>query len=73
MNRFNELLEKRKNLTANIFEEEELIELSKSMSEEQLKDVDKNLLKLSNTDRLDNISSLLDKLSNFINIYKKST
>lgn len=29
MNRFNELLDKRKKLTANIFEEEELIELSK--------------------------------------------
>lgn len=63
MERFNELLEKRKNLTANIFEEEELIELSKSMSDDQLKSVDKELLKLSNSDRLDRISLLLDKLN----------
>lgn len=63
MTRFNELLEKRRNLTADIFEEEELIELSKTMTEEQLTGVDKELLKYSNSDRLDNILYLLDKLN----------
>ena len=48
MKRFNELLDKRRNLTANIFEEEELINISKSLSEEQLKDIDKELLTYSN-------------------------
>ena len=62
MDRFNELLEKRKKLTADIFEEEELITLSKTMSEEDLKGVDKNLLVFSNNNRLDKISSLLDRL-----------
>ena len=64
--RFDMLLEKRKNLTANIFEEEELIEMSKNMSEEQLTGVDKDLLTYSNTSRLDDISFLLDKLSKVI-------
>ena len=62
MKRFNELLEKRKNLTANIFEEEELIELSKNMNEESLAGVDKDLLTYSNSGRLDDIFKLLDKL-----------
>ena len=62
MDRFNELLEKRKKLTADIFEEDELITLSKTMSEEDLKGVDKNLLVFSNNNRLDKISSLLDRL-----------
>ncbi len=62
MDRFNELLEKRKKLTADIFEEYELITLSKTMSEEDLKGVDKNLLVFSNNNRLDKISSLLDRL-----------
>ena len=62
MERFNELLEKRKNLTADIFEEEELIDISKTLSEEELKDVDPKLLTFSNTERLDGILSLLDKI-----------
>lgn len=70
MNRFNELLEKRKNLTADIFEEEELINLSKTMSKEELKGVDKNLLVFSNSNRLDEISSLLDRLIKEINKYE---
>ncbi len=71
MKRFNELLEKRRNLTADIFEEEELIELSKSMTEEELKDVDKSLLTYTNSDRLDKISSLLDRLSEVIDKSKQ--
>lgn len=71
MKRFNELLEKRRNLTADIFEEEELIEISKTMSEEELKDVDKELLTYSNSDRLDKISSLLDRLSEVIDKSKQ--
>jgi len=74
MKRFNELLEKRKNLTANIFEEEELIELSKNMSKESLVGVDKELLTYSNSGRLDTIFELLDKLDNKIDkIIKKRT
>jgi hypothetical protein len=71
MERFNELLEKRRNLTADIFEEEELIELSKSMTGEELKDVDKSLLTHTNSDRLDKISSLLDRLSEVIDKSKQ--
>lgn len=71
MKRFNELLEKRRNLTADIFEEEELIELSKTMNEEELKNVDKELLTYSNSDRLDKISSLLDRLSEVIDKSKQ--
>jgi hypothetical protein len=62
MNRFNELLEKRKNLTATILEEEELIEMSKTLTKEQLKDIDKTLLTYSNSDRLDSLNSKLDEL-----------
>lgn len=71
MKRFNELLEKRKNLTANIFEEEELIELSKTMNDEELKNIDKELLTYSNSDRRDKISSLLDRLSEVIDKSKQ--
>ena len=70
MKRFNELLDKRRNLTANIFEEEELINISKSLSEEQLKDVDKELLTYSNGQRLREISRLLDDLQNELNKHK---
>ena len=62
MERFNELLEKRKNMTANIFEEEELIEIAKKMSEDELKDIDKSLLTYSNSQRLDSLNSKLDEL-----------
>jgi hypothetical protein len=62
MERFNELLEKRENLTADIAEEQELIDISKTLSEEELKDVNPKLLTFSNGDRLDSISDLLDKL-----------
>lgn len=62
MERFKELLEKRKNLTASMFEEEELIEISKTLTEEQLASIDKKLLTYSNGERLDSLNSLLDKL-----------
>ena len=62
MDRFNELLQKRKNMTANIFEEEELIEISKKMSKDELKDIDKSLLTYSNSQRLDSLNSKLDEL-----------
>jgi hypothetical protein len=62
MERFNELLEKRRNLTATIFEEEELIQISKTLTKEQLKGVDEKLLTYSNTDRLDSLNSKLDEL-----------
>lgn len=62
MERFNELLEKRRNLTANVFEEEELIEISKTLTKEQLIGVDEKLLTYSNGQRLDSLNSLLDKL-----------
>lgn len=62
MERFNELLEKRKNMTANIFEEKELIEIAKKMSEDELKDIDKSLLTYSNSQRLDSLNSKLDEL-----------
>jgi len=61
MERFNELLEKRRNLTADVFEEKELIEISKTLTEQQLIGVDKKLFTLSHDERLDNITSLLDK------------
>jgi hypothetical protein len=63
MERFNELLEKRKNLIANIFEEEELIELSKKLNPEQLQQVDKSLLTYSNGQRLDKLLELLDRIN----------
>ena len=50
-------------MTANVFEEEELIKLSKRMSEEELKYVDKSLLTYSGAERLDAINSKLDELS----------
>jgi hypothetical protein len=62
MEKFNELLEKRRNLTATIFEEEELIEISKTLTKEQLTDVDETLLTYSNYDRLDSLNSKLDEL-----------
>lgn len=62
MNRFYELLEKRKNLTATIFEEEELIELSKTLPSDKLATVDPNWLTYSNGERLDSLVSSLDKL-----------
>ena len=71
MNRFNELLEKRKTLETNIFEEEELIELSKNLSKEELDKIDPKLLTYSNSDRLRNIMELLDKLDAVIERGKK--
>jgi hypothetical protein len=66
MCRFTELLEKRKTLEANIFEEEELIELSKSLSKEELDKIDPELLTYSNSKRLGDIMSLLDKIDAFL-------
>jgi hypothetical protein len=71
MSRFTELLEKRKSLEANVFEEEELIQLSKNLSKEELDKIDPELLTYSNGKRLDNIMSLLDKLDAVIERGKK--
>lgn len=62
-NRFSELLEKRKALTANIYEEEELIEMSKKIPKDDLSLIDPELLTYSNSKRLDDIFSKLDELS----------
>lgn len=66
MSRFSELLEKRKNLEANIFEENELIELSKNLSQGELDAIDPELLTLSNGIRLDKVMSILDRLDSVI-------
>jgi len=71
MSRFTELLEKRKTLEANVFEEEELIQLSKNLSKEELDKIDPELLTYSNGKRVDNIMSLLDKLDSVIERGKK--
>lgn len=71
MNRFTELLEKRKNLEADVFEEEELIQLSKNLPKEELDKIDPELLTYSNSKRLDSIMSLLDKLDAVIERGKK--
>lgn len=66
MERLKELLEKRKNLTANIFEEEELIEISKTLSNEDIKKIDPELLTYSNTQRLYGMSNILDRIGELI-------
>ena len=71
MSRFTELLEKRKSLKANVFEEEELIQLSKNLSKEELDKIDPELLTYSNSKRIDRIMSLLDKLDAVIERGKK--
>lgn len=63
MTRLNELLEKRKALTANVREEEELIALAKTLSKEELEKIDHELLTYSNGERLANIMSKLDELA----------
>ena len=70
MTRFNELLGKRKDLTANIFEEEELIEISKKMSAAELSNVDPELLTYSHHKRHEDIMCMLDKLGKLLD--KKS-
>lgn len=62
MDKFNKLLEKRRLLTASLFEEEELIKMSKKMSDKELEGVDKSLLTYTNSERLDSLTSKLDKL-----------
>ena len=71
MSRFAELLEKRKNFEANVFEEEELIQLSKNLSKEDIDKIDPELLTYSNSKRLDNIMLLFDKLDAVIDRGKK--
>ena len=71
MSRFAELLEKRKNLEAHMFEEEEWIQLSKNLPKEELDKIDPELLTYSNSKRLDSIMSLLDKLDAVIERGKK--
>lgn len=70
--RFYELLEKRKILETNAFEEEELINLSKNLSKEELDKIEPELLTFSNEKRLENIMLLLDKLDAVIERDKKS-
>jgi hypothetical protein len=60
--RFAELLEKRKNLTATIWEEEQLIKLAKSLPHEERLKIDASLLTYSNPERLGDIISKLDEL-----------
>lgn len=67
MNRFDELLEKRKNLTADIYEEEELIELSKTLPKEELDKIDGELLTYSFHLRQ---TGILDKLDEMIKLFK---
>lgn len=67
MNRFDELLEKRKNLTADIYEEEELIELSKTLPKEELDKIDGELLTYSFRLRQ---TVILDKLDEMIKLFK---
>lgn len=64
--RFYGLLEKRKNLTATIFEEEEMIELSKQLSAEELSKIDQMLLTTSINQRHSGIMELLNKIDNII-------
>lgn len=71
MVRFKELLEKRKNLTASIFEERELIEMSKTLTKDQLKDIDVKLLTYSNEDRLESLDSKLDKMLSLLDEMKE--
>ena len=72
MGRFEELLELRKTLRANIFDEEELIELSKKMTDEELEGIDRSLLTYSHSDRLESIMGLLDKLNERVDIILKN-
>lgn len=62
MKRFYDLLEKRIALTANLNEEQELIDLSKQIDKNELDKIDPKLLRLSNSNRLDYIISKLDKM-----------
>lgn len=62
MKRFYDLLEKRIALTANLNEEQELIDLSKQIDKDELDKIDPKLLRLSNSNRLDYIISKLDKM-----------
>lgn len=71
MSRFTELLEKRKNLETNVFEEEELIQLSKNLPKEELDKIDPELLTYSHRKRLSDIMDLLDKLDTVIERGKK--
>lgn len=60
--RFDTLLEKRKNMTADVFEEEELIKLASNMDESVLSNVDKSLFTYTNSIKLARMSELLDKM-----------
>ena len=56
------LLEKRRNLTATLEEELELLDLAKALSQEEFNKLDPKLLVPSNEMRLDKMIRLLDKL-----------
>lgn len=62
MSRLTELLEKRKALTANVWEEEELINLAKNLPKDELDKIEPELLTYSNGKRLDDIFAKLDEL-----------
>ena len=62
MKRFYDLLEKRIALTINLNEEQELIDLSKKIGKNELKNIDRKILKLHNNNRLDCIMSKLDEM-----------
>jgi hypothetical protein len=62
MSRLTDLLEKRKALTANVWEEEELINLAKNLPKDELDKIEPELLTYSNGKRLDDIFAKLDEL-----------
>ena len=62
MSRLTELLEKRKALTANVWEEEELINLATNLPKDELDKIEPELLTYSNGKRLDDIFAKLDEL-----------
>ena len=66
MSRLKELLIKRKNLTANFLEEQEIINLSKNLSKEELSKIDPDLLTYSNDKRLAKLNDFLEKMINKI-------
>jgi hypothetical protein len=62
MTRIEELLIKREELTATLEEEVELLELVKTIPQEELNKIDESLLKISSEGRLGKMISLIDKM-----------
>jgi|LakMenEpi03Aug12_release.lakeMendotaPanAssembly.Ray.scaffolds.fasta_scaffold1095386_2 hypothetical protein len=67
MTRIEELLAKRKELTATLEEEIELLELVKTVPQEEFDKIDESLLKISSEGRLGKMISLIDKMIEKIN------